>query len=434
MTDEEFEKSFDGTICRLMINCPLVFNMLVGMEKIEDPHIETMGVSVRNGAVSLRYNRSFVEPLDERERNFCLMHEMMHVMLHHCTHRRSENKAYAYIDNVAMDLAINCMIPNDQFTNMPVFKESKFGKRAGDPAGLLPSQFDFPEKLSYEQYKDLLIRKYDLNDPSQVSFMGDDSGGSSGNGTGDGSGNGNSSGSGENGDDIDENCALGQITKGRISADHGEEYDEDPVLDDIIADMIEEATRNNTWGNIGYDAIEIVKAAQARTLNWGNLLRLYAGDFISPDKTPTRRRWNKHYGKPFLGTVTKFTEPVAVYVDTSGSVDIDSLSRFVSEIERIAYYTGVYLWSFDTTVKEPDSKVVFTRGAIGEIKFIGRGGTDFEDCFNHARKYGYSQLVIMTDGFACDVDPKSADGMDVVWVITKNGNPIGKPGRVVEMT
>jgi len=416
MTD--FEQCFQGTLCRLLMYSPFSFNLLVGMDTVPADDIDTMGVIVKNGRIYLKYNPAFFMSLEEGERTYVLIHEMMHVLLHHCTHRSSSDIRRAYKENVAMDLAINCMITEETGIKIPRFKEDCDLHKKGEAMSLMPFMFGFKDGLSFEQYLELLDQKY-----PDVSICFIPKGGLGA--------------PGEAGDsldaEIDGDCPLGKITKGRIDAKHGEGYDEDPFLDDYVRNVVETIERNHSWGHLGGNAIEMVKKAQEQPLNWGDILRLKLGPFLSYQKEQSRRRWNKHYGKPFLGYTTKCVEPVAVYADTSGSVGSADLSRFICEIERIANYTGVYLWSFDCNVIDPNENVLFTRRTIDSIEFKGRGGTCFSPIFEHARARQFSQVVVLTDGFAEKITPEQVEGMEVVWVLTKGGEKSGKPGTVIEM-
>lgn len=435
---------------------PFSFNLLTGMEKIPTKRIETMGVQVRSGHIRLQYNPDFFASLEEGERTFVLIHEMMHVLLHHCTHRSSNDPRRAYKENVAMDLAINCLITESVGITIPRFKENVFNHKKGEIQCLMPNMFGFKDNLSFEQYLDLLDKKFlDVS----VRFV------PKGQQGGSGSSKRKSSKGSSSGDDfrqedgesqssdgdalsqklganarqveveveIDENCEIGKITKGRIDGKHGDGFDEDAFIDDFVRNAVENIERNHSWGNLGSNGIEMVKKAQEQPLNWGDILKFRLGTFLSFQKEQSRRRWNKHYGKPFLGYTTKCVEPVAVYADTSGSVGSADLSRFIVEIERIAYYTGVYLWSFDTTVVDPDNYELFTRRTISSIEFKGRGGTYFAPIFEHAKKHNFSQVVVLTDGCAEKVDNDQIKGLDVVWVITKGGQTDGKAGHVIEM-
>ncbi|MCQ2096396.1 MAG: VWA-like domain-containing protein [Fibrobacter sp.] len=413
----DIEKAIEGTVARLAFFSPFSFNLLFGMQRVQQESIETMGVRVKSGRITLVYNPKFYESLEENERTFVLVHEMMHVLLHHCTHRCSGDLARAYKENVAMDLAINSMLTSgsseEQISmKIPVYKEDVGIRKKGEIIGLVPSQFGFPEGLSFEQYLALLDKKMPDSTVVFVTCGAPD---------------------GTSIQDIDPNCALGKITKQRIDPQHGNGFDEDTFVDDYVRNVVENIERNHGWGHLGGKAIEMVKKAQEQPLNWGDILRLRLGPFISYQKQLSRRRWNKHYGKPFLGSTTKSVEPVAVYADTSGSVGSADLSRFIVEIERIANYTGVYLWSFDTCVQDPDEFVLFNRRSIDSIEFKGRGGTYFSPVFEHAREKGVSQVVVLTDGCAEEISQEQVDGLEVIWVITKGGRKDGKPGTVIEI-
>lgn len=437
----DFEKLFQGTLCRLLLHSPFSFNLLVGMEHVANDSIETMGVRVKSGRISLFYNPNFFVSLEEDERTFVFIHEMMHVLLHHCTHRNSGDPCRAYKENVAMDLAVNSLIKETTGIAYPRFKSSVGTKKTGDIMCLLPSMFHMKDGLSYEQYLDLLDKKYpDRSIKFCIAMDGNDSpqGGKDDSQQGDGKSseqklNSSSKGSSDNHVDISEECELGKISKHRIDVKHGDGHDEDAFLDDYIRNAVEQISRNQQWGNLGHEAIEMVKKAQEQPLNWRDILQLKLGPFLSFQKTQSRRRWNKHYGKPFLGSTSRCVEPVAVYADTSGSVRTEDLSRFIVEIERIANYTGVYLWSFDTEVKDPDEFVCFNRCNIESINFNGRGGTCFAPIFEHAKSKEISQVVILTDGFAPAITPQQVEGLEVIWVLVKGGDKKGKPGTVIEM-
>lgn len=440
-----YEESFQGTLNRLVVFSPFSFNLLVGMTHIPSRALDTMGVMVKNGRITLMYNPDFFMSLEEGERTFVFIHEMMHVLLHHCTHRCSSDICRAFKENAAMDLAINSLLYNrdpskqEPGIDIPRYKEDVGTKKKGEISVLLPSMFKFPDGLSFEQYLELLDKKYPDISIKFVKFGAGE--GSAGKDAGKSRGKKNrdddqQDGSGNTLDvevEISEDCAFGKIVKYRIDRKHGQGYDEDAFIDDYVRNVVENIERNHSWGHLDGAAIEMVKKAQEQPLNWGDILRLKLGPFISFQKQQSRRRWNKHYGKPFLGYVTKSVEPVAVYADSSGSVGSADLSRFIVEVERIANYTGVYLWSFDAIVHDPDEYVFFNRRNIDQIEFKGRGGTSFSPIFEHAKEKNISQIVILTDGYAEEISASQVEGMEVIWVVTKGGSLKGKPGTVIEM-
>lgn len=424
MTAEE--QVFEDARNLLSVNCPMAFHLLIRIFVSADERVDTAAIGVFGSRINLMYNTHFFASLTRPEQMFVLTHEMMHLLLHHCTHRSSHDRSRAYKENVAMDLAINTLIEEDNFTRFPRVKEDKENIKKGEVSVLLPEQFGFPPKLSFNQYLDLLDQKYP---DKTIKFVIKQKGASS-----------VSADEFENADvsadievEIDIDSALGKITCNRISAKHGEHYNEDPFVDDFIRNQVEEIFRNKLWGNASGSMIEAVKKAQEQPLNWADILHLRLGQFISFDKEQSRRRWNKHYGKPFLGYTTKSVEPVAVYVDTSGSVGTTDLSRFIVEIERIAHYTTVFMWCFDVKVIDPDECITFSRRNIDQIEFKGRGGTSFWQIFEHAKEKQIRKIVILTDGYAENISQAQVEGLEVIWTITPGGETKGKPGTVVEM-
>jgi predicted metal-dependent peptidase len=444
---EVLKSNFEEALCLLSINSPACFNLIIRIITTETDKVETMGVKVWDGQIELQYNRKFIDNLEKAERNYVLIHEMLHILMHHCTWRQSSDLRMKYIDNVAMDLEINSMIHEDNFIKMPIFKNNEGARKKGEQCGLLPKMFGYSDGLSYEQYRALLTKDFPQ---SEIMFIveedgessnSDGNGGQSNSSGSNGEGDGDSDGSNQNDSGssmegkmvIDPNCPLGKITSGRIANDHGKDYNEDTYADDFVRGEVERIQRNNLWGNTPSGTIEKILKAQEQPLDWAGLLRLEAGHFISFEKVYTRRRWDKHFGKPFLGYTMKSVEPVAVYTDTSASVGSSDLSRFIVEIGRIAHFTQVMLYNFDTEIKNPEEPVLFSREAIESIEFKGRGGTSFTPIFEHVKEHEIHQVVILTDGFAEAISQDEVGDASVIWVITKGGSLTGKPGVVVEM-
>jgi predicted metal-dependent peptidase len=417
----DIKDSFEQAMCLLLVNNPLCFNMVISIDTMRDDSVGTMGVKVWDGRITLKYNLKFLDALDKAERNFVLIHEIFHVFMHHCTWRQSSNRRKRYLDNVAMDLEINSLITENNFIQMPRYKEDTGIRKKGDPAELLPSMFKYKANLSYEQYRALLTKDFPEDEIAFIVGEGDVLDGSP-----DGSGRGKFR--------IDPDCPLGKIVSGRIDDMHGSEYNEDPYADDFIRSKVEQIERNHLWGNAPASLVEKIKKAQEEPIDWSGRLCLSLGDFLSYEKVYTRRRWDKHFGKPFLGNTMKSVEPVAVYTDTSGSVGSADLSRFIVEIESLAHYTQVMLFHFDTEIKNPEEPQLFSREAIESIEFKGHGGTSFKPIFKHAKEHEYTQIVVLTDGEAEAISAEEIGEASVIWVVTKGGSLTGKPGTVIEMT
>jgi predicted metal-dependent peptidase len=110
---------------------------------------------------------------------------------------------------------------------------------------------------------------------------------------------------------------------------------------------------------------------------------------------------------------------VVVVIDTSGSVDNDTLFLFMAEIE------GIRRTGAEITVIESDCEVqnvyAYRRGK--EISMKGGGGTDFDPAFEYinSRKSGsFDACIYLTDGFA--PEPEIKPRTSLLWVLTPDGN------------
>ncbi len=109
---------------------------------------------------------------------------------------------------------------------------------------------------------------------------------------------------------------------------------------------------------------------------------------------------------------------IAVGLDTSASIDAQTLRLFWAEAEGIARRTGaeVHLLVFDETVDQTlrlDPGV--RRGSVNPQVRTG-GGTDFADLFDKAARLYPSVLVVLTD---LDAPIPPRPGFPVVWAVPK---------------
>ena len=94
-----------------------IHDILMMMEKRADTRIPTMGVIVNGTAFTLLYNPEFVESLSDAEAMFVFSHESFHLMLHHCTRRRFDDRS---LGNISTDLAVNELIERSKDCKRPM--------------------------------------------------------------------------------------------------------------------------------------------------------------------------------------------------------------------------------------------------------------------------------------------------------------------------
>lgn len=102
----------DSAISKLIAFKPIFGTVFLFLNKIQDRGMPTMAVGViRRVDLGLFYNPEFVMKLTHNELKAVLIHESLHILLHHITrseHFGMNRKGY----NIAADMAINCHIPS----------------------------------------------------------------------------------------------------------------------------------------------------------------------------------------------------------------------------------------------------------------------------------------------------------------------------------
>lgn len=121
---------------------------------------------------------------------------------------------------------------------------------------------------------------------------------------------------------------------------------------------------------------------------------------------------------------------IFIALDTSGSVDKDMLTQFLSECAGILrYLDDVNVMTVDC--KEAPIQRVRPR-SLRELKITGGGGTDFRPVFTRLQndRLKPDLLVYFTDGFG--EFPATPPNYPVLWVLTRNSGIVPEGfGRVV---
>lgn len=375
----DLEERWDWVVTYMIMEDPFVHEILFLLDKKPSTRIGTMGVWVEDDKMKLVYNPYFVGMLETSELVYVLTHEVFHLVLHHCTKRRPDDPKQKELYNKAADLAVNSLIEENVRRTMPV------NKKTGEKIGLLPSTYGFEPMLSMEQYVQLLRDQENEN--------------------------GGGSGSGE-------------------VLDSHDGWEESDLVDDVIREKVDSISKNErVWGTISSDLQETILAAQRSQVSWTKYLRHYLGNMLSASYAHTMKRPDRRFGYPYSGRKRAYTDRKLVAIDTSGSIENEELSQFLTEINKLAEIQPIDLVLFDTSIK---SKVMpFERRRVS-FDFFGRGGTDFQEVMDLAQKMKYHSLIILTDGFA-SAPTKPGFVKDFLWVITGDGQPPVEWGQVVHV-
>lgn len=402
-------KVVDNLLVFFVHDFPWASQIYYLMDKQPVLGMKTMGVRVKDHRMSLNYDPLFVLSLERAEVGYVMVHETFHILFHHCTKRIPLDRSAHQKWNIAADLAINSLIPQGSTCQQPKWHENPVNPKTGEPAkhpngnpikkgdrmGVLPKDYNLEDKKSMEWYFGALPEQKD----------------------GDGGGD-NSEGGGDSYDG---------------SFDSHEGWEPSDLVDQEIANTVERISKNRQWGNMPAEMVQAIEAAQKSEVPWWKVLRHCIGDLISKSKVKTIKKVNRrvpHY--PFKGDTKQGVDRVLSAFDTSGSVGKEELQKFLSEVNSLVENEQpVDSLCFD--VKIHGKPFPFVR-SHKKYDFKGRGGTAFTPVVEFAKTHGYKHLIIFTDGQAeC---PPHVPGLDILWVLTPEGNdtpPTGYQGRFIKM-
>ena len=364
-------KRFEWLLSFLIISFKFVHTVLGMMRKVPNNKIETMGVRVVSGGrFELHYNPDFTEKLSDEELVYVFYHEILHLVLHHCTRRKFDLHE---LGNIACDLAVNELIPETNSCKKPscgVFVDD-FKKN--------PLYNDIQNKQTAEWYYDYLKDKH-KNDKS--------------------------------GDKGDKGEGLGE------TIDDHSGWDENEIADERVRAKVKEIQDNSLWGNISQTDIEVILAAQVRRINWRNKIRVWFGNQVAKYRNYTRKKPNRRTGYIHPGTKKVYTDKWLVAADTSGSIDSELLAQWLGVVNQLVDEIPLDFMQFDWEKTEEPRP--FDRRRVS-LEFKGRGGTNFQPVIDIVNKYRYKGVMILTDGEAAE--PTKPTMTKVLWVLPSGKYP-----------
>lgn len=368
ITNVAARERLDATISKLIVFRPLFGTVFLFLNKIEATDIPTMAVGVtRRVDLALYYNPDFVQSMTTDELKAVLIHEALHVLLHHIT--RAAHFDYNMRNyNITADMAINCNI-----TNLP---EGAF----------YPSSFNLPNFESAEWYYESLKKEADKNGQG-----------------------------------------VGQYAegKGELVDDHSKwgECEEDVIKEKVrgIASKAIKAQEKKGWGDIAGKIAQQVIAANKPIINWKKEVRYFINKLVLAGRRSTRMRPNRRYGYVNPGSKKNYTSKLLVGIDTSGSVSDKELELFLDELNGMIEHVQCDLIFFDTQLYgQPKA---FDKKAK-KLDVVGRGGTAFGPIINMVDELKYDGLIVMTDGYApFPAKPRAR----VMWCLSPSGESVQTP-------
>ena len=203
--------------------------------------------------------------------------------------------------------------------------------------------------------------------------------------------------------------------------------------DKRASDMIESVRNVTAAGGYGAERNGFVERAWQRatasSLDWRELIDVFIQEevcdysFTPPDK----RIHGEDFFLPEYNVMKESPHNVLLLVDTSGSIDDEKLSDVYGEIyNAIMQFDGGLvgkLGFFDTQVYPPSDFSDITD--IASIKPVGGGGTSFRCVLDYVNEVpeneAPSSIVIFTDGQAEFPGDGERINIPVLWIISGSG-------------
>ena len=388
-------------------------SLLTAMKKQECNQTPTMGVTIDDGQLFLLYNQKWVDTMIEKEGieglKGVIEHELLHIVYDHLTKVKMFNRV-PEIYNMASDMAINQLI-DKQIMPKAVWIPDKDGNPVKGSL-LYPHLYKLPEKKDSEYYYNELMKN---TQKIKVQMQGQGQGKD---------GQGDQEGQGQTLDDHE----LWRKIKG--SAQMNKE---------VVKKAVKEAYEysKKLKGDLPYELEQQIKSMlKPPTISWRQLLKRYIGASIKTGFKSSWKRPNRRFpnSEELKGKVSNRTIRMLLAVDTSGSVSDKDFVDFMVEMKGIL---NVYKCTIDVLQCDADLHGLSHLHPYSQlnIKFKGRGGTEYKPVFKYLQKHmEYDLLIYFTDLYCGFEGCKS--NRPVIWVCTKNGDMNNKPpfGRVVQIT
>ena len=369
----------------LLLKAPFFGNLATRLKLVNAD--EWLGTAATDGR-NFYYNSEFVNRLPQKQLEFLVGHEVLHVVYDHMG-RRQDRDGQLY--NIAADYCVNADLIDskigEKITVVPVLYDRKYtGMSSEEVYDLL---YENAEKIDIN---DLLKQMLDehLDDSDEA-----DDGDSEGDSKGDKDG------------------------KGRPSKMTAEEK---KALRDEIREAVLQAAEAAGAGNLPAGVKRMINSLTNPQLNWRELIRQQVQSLVKADFTWARpNRKGQHMDAILPGSNFAETIDVSVSIDASGSMSDTMLRDILSEVKGIMEAFDDFkldVWTFDTKVYGYEKYTPDNIDDIDDYELQGGGGTDFECNWDFMRENELTPklFIMFTDGYP-NGGWGDADFVDTLFVI-----------------
>ena len=396
---------------RLLSNHGFYGSLLMHLKFGITPEVDT---AYTNG-YKICFNPKFLDELTDKELDFILMHELLHIVLKHCFRGKQYNNNNLF--NIACDIVVNSTILKscnmvDDFITL---------KKYGKSIHLTPNGAEGYNFTAEEVYKMLLktplAKSKDIDEIKKAfdKLKGEDGDAQKG----DGKPNNESTPS-----TIDDHSMWDEELVGDNKG-YVDEWDE-RLMNAIEAELEREKTRG--VGDVPLGALRRYRELRESKVNWRVLLNNFLQTEITDYSfTPPDRRYDGDFFLPdFNEEEEKFKEiNVFVAIDTSASISDDDITKAFSELKGAFKATDNkikgWLAFFDARLYELNS--FDSIDDVLKLKVYGGGGTSFHAIFDGLKEFKEivgdkpDMIIIFTDGYADFPKESVRENIPTLWLI-----------------
>ena len=379
----------------LLLRHPFFGNMATRLKILAaDDWLPTAAVDGRN----LYYNTQFFNDMDNKEIEFVVAHEILHMVFDHLGRRGfggEDRNPMLY--NIAADYIVNNTLVRDRIGEKPkivdCFQDFKYEGWTSEE--VYDELFEEAKKNGEEALKQLgemLDEHLDMDEGDEGSSSGEESEGKDSNGN--------------------------NVSKRRPKFSDEEMKQ---IKDEIKENMLSAAQAAGA-GNVPVGVQRMIKQLTEPKMNWRELLRQQIQSTIKSDYTFSRPSRKGQMSSAILpGMNFQDTIDIAVSIDMSGSISNTQAEDFLGEVKGIMDEYQDYnikIWCFDTAVYNEQDFSSDSGEDLLDYEIKGGGGTNFMANWEYMKETGYvpKKFIMFTDGYAWDSwgDP---DYCDTVFVI-----------------
>ncbi len=423
----------------LMRDQPFYAVLLLHMQFALDPGCET----AYTDGERIAFCPEFIDRLTDKELEFVLMHEVLHVALNHCGRTLSDYDFDRF--NTACDIVVNSNILYSCDMDLSAITLEEFGVSMH----LTPDGEEGYEYTAEEVYK-MLDKKKDRQEAwiPKIAGRGDEGFDDhtywpepeeAGNTAGDDQdetweGGADDDGRGSGGDGIGRDGGGDGVGRWDIWLQRMAEATQ------IVRQIRERKGASESCGKVPAGAERLIRELTKPQTDWRTVLDNFIQEEINDYSfaPPDRRFQDSPFLLPDYNEKEVTVGDILFMVDTSGSMSDQMIRQAYSEIcGAIRQFGGRlkgWLGFFDASVTEP---LEFTsEEELKIIRAFGGGGTSFHCIFQYVREHREQiepvSIVILTDGYAPFPEEEAAMGIPVLWLI--NNDEVVPPwGRVTRI-